>query len=82
MTEVGDEALDLLTVDEVAAHLRLSSKTVRRLIAAERKRPGAGLEAVKIGSSLRVPPEAVIEYKKRLRAASRPAPVDDVAGAA
>lgn len=68
MTEVGLEALDLLTVDDVAARLRLSSKTIRRLIAAERAAPGTGLEAVKIGSAVRIAPEAVIAYKERLRA--------------
>lgn len=67
MTDVGPEALDLLTVKEVAARLRLSVKTIRRLIYAEREQPGTGLEAVNIGTSVRVPPEAVIAYKDRLR---------------
>lgn len=67
MTDVGPEDLDLLTVDEVAARLRLSSRTVWRLVDAERKTPGTGLETVRIGSRVLVPPEVVIEYKKRLR---------------
>lgn len=71
MTDVGPEALDLLTVAEVAARLRLGVRTVRRLIDAERRQPGTGLEAVKIGWSVRVPPEAVVAYKDRLRAEAR-----------
>lgn len=67
MTDVGHEALDLLTVDEVAARLRLSARTIRRLIDAERQAAGTGLEAVKIGTAVRVPPESVIAYKNRLR---------------
>ncbi len=68
MTDAGLEALDLLRVKEVAARLRLSERQVWRLIDAERKRPGSGLESVKIGSSVRIAPEAVIAYKNRLRA--------------
>jgi len=65
MTDVGPEALDLLTAAEVAARLRLSVKTVRRLIAAGK------IEAVRIGTLVRIAPEAVIEYKNRLRAEAR-----------
>ena len=68
MTDVGPEALDLLTVKEVAQRLRVSVKTVRRLIDAGRSQPGTGLESVRIGTAVRVPPEAVVAYKKRLRA--------------
>ena len=71
MTDVGPEALDLLTVDEVAVRLRCSPRTVRRLVYAERKAPGTGLEAVKLGDLVRIPPEAVIAYKKSLQAAAR-----------
>lgn len=71
MGDVGPETLDLLTVQEVAVRLRYSVKTVRRLIYAERKVPGTGLEAVKEGSLVRVAPEAVIAYKERLRAEAR-----------
>jgi excisionase family DNA binding protein len=60
--DVGPEVLDLLTVDEVAARLRLSPKTIRQLIWKEE------LEAVRIGRAVRIAPEAVAEYKKRLRA--------------
>jgi excisionase family DNA binding protein len=68
MTDVGPEALDLLTVDEVAVRLRCSAKTVRRLVYAERAAPGTGLESVKVGVLVRVAPEAVIAYKQRLMA--------------
>ena len=68
MTDVGPEALDLLTVKEVAQRLRVSVKTVRRLVDAGRSQPGAGLESVRIGTAVRVAPEAVIAYKERLRA--------------
>jgi excisionase family DNA binding protein len=61
MSDVGPEALDLLTVKEVAARLRVSAKTVWRLVAAKE------IESVKIGTSRRVAPEAVIAYKERLR---------------
>src|ERR1035441_10616021 len=57
MTDVGPEALDLLTVDEVAVRLRCSVRTVRRLVYAERKKPeesfaadlGAGITALDTG---------------------------------
>lgn len=65
MTDVGPEALDLLTVAEVAARLRCSVKTVRRLVADKK------LEAVRIGTLVRIAPEAVVEYKERLRASAQ-----------
>lgn len=66
MTEVGDEALDLLTVHQVAKKLNLSEKTVYRLIWKKE------LEALTVGTrNLRIAPEAVEEYKERLRAAAR-----------
>lgn len=65
MTDVGNEALDLLTVSEVATRLRLSIPTIRRLI-----RSGE-LESVKVGSARRVAPEAIIDYKKQLRESAR-----------
>jgi len=75
VTDVGNESLDLLTIKEVAARLRISPTTVRRLIYAERRHPGTGLESVKFGETaqamVRVAPEAVIAYKDRLRAAAR-----------
>jgi excisionase family DNA binding protein len=61
MTDVGDEALDLLDIGEVATRLRVSKSTVRRLIAS------GDLESVKIGVRVLVAPEAIIEYKQRLR---------------
>jgi excisionase family DNA binding protein len=65
VTDVGEESLDLLTVEEVATRLRLSKVTVGRLI------KSGELEAVRIGRSRRVAPEAVAEYKSRLRAAAQ-----------
>lgn len=64
MTDVGAEALDLLSVKEVAARLRLSEVTIRRLIKSE------DLEAVRVGARVLVAPEAVADYKARLRAAA------------
>ena len=71
MMDVGDEALDLLTVGEVAKRLRLSVATINRLVYADLKEPGTGIESVKVRRSRRVAPEAVAEYKKRLRDAAR-----------
>ncbi len=67
MEDVGPEALDLLTVQEVAARLRCSVQTVRRLVYAEESTPGTGIESVKVGTLRRIAPEAVIAYKQRLR---------------
>ena len=67
MTDVGNEALDLLDVGEVAARLRLSKATINRLIYANLREPGSGLESVKVGRRRLVAPEAVIEFKARLR---------------
>ena len=60
MIDVGDEALDLLTVPEVAARLRLSKSTVWRLVYS------GELESVKRGRSRRITPEAVGAYKEHL----------------
>jgi excisionase family DNA binding protein len=65
MSDVGIEALDLLTVKEVAARLKVSAVTVGRLI----KR--GELESVKVGALRRIAPEAVIAYKERLREQAR-----------
>jgi excisionase family DNA binding protein len=62
LTDVGDEALDLLSVKEVATRLRLSEVTIRRLIKSGR------LEGLREGARVLVAPEAVLEYKKQLRA--------------
>lgn len=74
MTDVGPEALDLLTVKEVAGRLRFSPRTIWRLVAAERKEPGTGLVSVRQGRSVRIPPEAVADYKKRLCAGNQNRP--------
>jgi excisionase family DNA binding protein len=62
MIDVGDEALDFLDIGEVATRMRVSKSTVRRLIAS------GDLEALRVGSRVLIAPEAVLEYKKRLRA--------------
>ena len=58
---VDEDALGLLTMDEVAARLKLSLSTVKRLVYA------GTLESVTIGRSRRVAPEAVLVYKNQLR---------------
>lgn len=65
MIDVGDEALDLLSVKEVATRLRLSEVTIRRLI------KKGDLESVRVGSRVLVAPEAVAEYKASLRAVAQ-----------
>lgn len=60
MTDVGFEALDLLTVSEVAQRLRCSPKKITRLAAA------GELQRVKMGSLVRITPESVAAYKRRL----------------
>jgi DNA-directed RNA polymerase specialized sigma24 family protein len=89
MMDVGPEALDLLTMDEVATRLRCSPKTVQRLVYAWLKAERAGvpagdrpgIESVKVETLRRIDPEAVIEYKKRLRGMVR-APARDERDAA
>lgn len=62
MTEAGMENLQLLRVPEVAAMLHVSRATVWRLIYS------GELESVIVGvRSRRVAPEAIAEYKERLR---------------
>ena len=60
MTKVGLEALDLLTVDEVAQRLRCSPRKVRRLA------DEGELQRVKLGALARYTPESVAAYKQRL----------------
>src|SRR6185437_15250052 len=58
MTDVGLEALDLLSIEEVATRLRVSKKTVTRLI-------GQGaFTKLKVGSLVRIDPAEVVAYKK------------------
>ena len=64
MTDVGLEALDLLTVGEVAQRLRCSTKNVKRLADA------GELDRVKMGSLVRITPESLLAYKQRLIAAA------------
>jgi excisionase family DNA binding protein len=59
--DVGDDALELLTIDEIATRLRVSPVTVKRLIAK------GDLESVKIGSSRRVAPQDLADFIRRLR---------------
>jgi excisionase family DNA binding protein len=49
-------AFPLLTLDELAAHLRLSQRTIRRLVAARR------LPCVRIGRQLRFDPADVFRF--------------------
>ena len=60
MTDVGPEALDLLTMAEVAERLRLSEKTVTRMV-----RQGV-FTKLKVGSLVRIDPAEVVAYKQRL----------------
>jgi excisionase family DNA binding protein len=60
MTDVGPEALDLLTMAEVAERLKLSEKTVQRMV-----RDGV-FTKLKVGSLVRIDPAEVVAYKKRL----------------
>ena len=60
MSDVGLEALDLLTISEVAQRLRCSPKNVTRLVKAGQ------LTRVKMGALVRITPESLLAYKKRL----------------
>lgn len=63
MADVGEEALDWLTVRQVAKRLNFSEKTVYRLIWA------GELKALTVGTrSRRITPEAVKAYEDQLRA--------------
>lgn len=57
-----DAVGNLLSVKEVATRLRLSEVTIRRLI------KSGDLEGVHVGARVLVAPEAVADYKARLRA--------------
>lgn len=61
MVDVGDEALQLLTVPDVAKLLRLSKSTVWRMV------HSGELKSVKRGSSRRIAPEDLADYKDKLR---------------
>ncbi len=67
MTEVGLEALDLLTVSEVAQRLRCSPRKVHRLA------DEGELTRVKLGALARYTPESVAAFKKRLIAQAQAA---------
>jgi excisionase family DNA binding protein len=60
MTDVGPEALGLLTMAQVADLLNLSEKTVGRMI-----RQGV-FTKLKVGSLVRIDPAEVAAYKQRL----------------
>jgi excisionase family DNA binding protein len=60
MTDVGLEALDLLTIAGVAKRLNVSEKTVTRLI-----RQGV-FTKLKVGSLVRIDEAEVVAYKKHL----------------
>lgn len=60
VTDVGPEALDLLTMAEVADRLRVSEKTVQRMV-----RDGV-FTKLRMGGLVRIDPAEVIAYKKHL----------------
>jgi excisionase family DNA binding protein len=60
MTDVGPEALDLLTMAELAERLKVSEKTVARMI-----RQGV-FTKLKVGGSVRVDEAEYVAYKKHL----------------
>lgn len=62
MTDVGPEALDLLTMAEVAERLKVNPRTVQRMV-----RQGV-FTKLKVGSLVRIDPAEVAAYKRRLRA--------------
>ena len=65
MTDVGPEALDLLTVSEVAQRLRCSPRKITRLA------NEGELQRVKLGALVRITPESVAAYRQRLIAAAQ-----------
>lgn len=68
MIDVGTEALDLLTVGEVAKRLRMSEAAVWRLIAVPRDGvTPPKMKSVTVGRSRRIAPEDVLAYKNELR---------------
>lgn len=67
MTDVGPEALDLLTMAEVADRLRVNERTVRRMV-----RQGV-FTKLKVGSLVRIDPAEVAAYKQRLHEQARSA---------
>lgn len=60
-TDVGIDALGLLTVQQAADLLKVSVRTVRRLIAVGELRP------VRIGAAVRIAPEDLTAYIDTLR---------------
>jgi len=60
VTDVGPEALGLLTMADVADLLKVSEKTVTRMI-----RQGV-FTKLKVGSGVRIDPAEVTAYKKHL----------------
>lgn len=64
MTEVGEDALGLLTVPEAAVLMRLGKRTVWRKV------HDGEIESITIGRSRRIPRQAVADYIAGLRAAN------------
>lgn len=64
MTEVGEDALGLLTIPEAASLLRLGHRTVWRKV------HDGEIESITIGRSRRITRQAVADYIAGLRAAS------------
>ena len=65
MTDVGPEVLGLLTMAEVAERLKLSEKTVQRMV-----RDGV-FTKLKVGSLVRIDPAEVAAYVKQLHEQAR-----------
>lgn len=60
MTDVGPEALGLLTMADVAGLLKVSEKTVSRMIRQKI------FTKLKVGAGVRIDPAEVAAYKKSL----------------
>jgi excisionase family DNA binding protein len=64
VTEVGGDALGLLTVPQAAVLMSLGKRTVWRMV------HDGEIESIKIGRSRRIPRQAVADYIAEIRAAS------------
>jgi excisionase family DNA binding protein len=76
MTEVGEDALGLLTIPEAAAMLRLGKRTVWRKV------HDGEIESITIGRSRRITRQTVADYIAERRAAMSAAPSGDQSASA
>jgi len=67
MSEPGSAKVTWLTINEVAAHLRVSPKTLYRLVERDRSFP-----AIKVGGLLRVPQERLERWLERQHRTRKP----------